>query len=212
MDYASNLPSDLAKNVGNWQRGAFNDNRALYERLVAGQSPPALVISCCDSRVLPTEVFNASAGDLFIHRNIANFVPSVGDSHVLATAAAVEHAVQNLAVQHIIVMGHSGCAGVAACYDGCSGGTIEGDSSFVGQWVALMRPAYDGLDGSADRAAQLVALEQAAVLLSLENLMTFDFVREKVVAGDLSLHGAWLDIKSGDLKIYNADSKRFVDL
>ena len=212
MDYASNLPSDLAKNVGNWQRGAFNDNRGLYERLVAGQSPPALVISCCDSRVLPTEVFNAGAGDLFVHRNIANFVPSVGDSHVLATAAAVEHAVQNLAVQHIIVMGHSGCAGVAACYDGCSGGTIEGDSSFVGQWVALMRPAYDGLDGSADRAVQLVALEQAAVLLSLENLMTFDFVREKVVAGDLSLHGAWLDIKSGDLKIYNAGSKRFVAL
>ncbi len=219
MDYASNLPSDLAKNVGNWQAGAFNDNRALYERLVAGQSPPALVISCCDSRVLPTEVFNAGAGDLFIHRNIANFVPSVGDSHVLATAAAVEHAVQNLAVQHIIVMGHSGCAGVAACYDGCSGGTIGGDSvddsgesSFVGQWVALIRPAYDGLDGSADRATQLVALEQAAVLLSLENLMTFDFVREKVVAGDLSLHGAWLDIKSGDLKIYNTDSKRFLAL
>ncbi len=212
MDYASNLPSDLAKNVGNWQRGAFNDNRALYERLVAGQSPPALVISCCDSRVLPTEVFNAGAGDLFVHRNIANFVPSVGGSHILATAAAVEHGVQNLAVQHIIVMGHSGCAGVAACYDGCSGGTIEGDSSFVGQWVALMRPAYDGLDGSADRTAQLVALEQAAVLLSLENLMTFDFVREKVVAGDLSLHGAWLDIKSGDLKIYNAGSKRFVAL
>ncbi len=215
MDYASNLPSDLAKNVGNWQAGAFNDNRALYERLVTGQSPPALVISCCDSRVLPTEVFNAGAGDLFIHRNIANFVPSVGDSHVLATAAAVEHAVQNLAVQHIIVMGHSGCAGVAACYDGCSGGTIGGDSgesSFVGQWVALMRPAYDGLDGLADRTAQLVALEQAAVLLSLENLMTFDFVREKVVAGDLSLHGAWLDIKSGDLKIYNADSKQFLAL
>ena len=42
--------------------------------------------------------------------------------------------------------------------------------------------------------------------------MTFDFVREKVVAGDLSLHGAWLDIKSGDLKIYNAGSKRFVAL
>ncbi|MGU9962949.1 MAG: carbonic anhydrase [Candidatus Halichondribacter symbioticus] len=218
MDYASNLPSDLAKNVGNWQAGAFNDNRALYERLVAGQSPPALVISCCDSRVLPTEVFNAGAGDLFIHRNIANFVPSVGDSHVLATAAAVEHAVQNLAVQHIIVMGHSGCAGVAACYDGCSAKEQEGDSgadSFVGQWVALMRPAYDGLDGLdglADRTARLVALEQAAVLLSLENLMTFDFVREKVVAGDLSLHGAWLDIKSGDLKIYNAGSKRFVAL
>ena len=215
MDYASNLPSDLAKNVGNWQRGAFNDNRALYERLVAGQSPPALVISCCDSRVLPTEVFNAGAGDLFIHRNIANFVPSVGDSHALATAAAVEHAVQNLAVQHIIVMGHSGCAGVAACYDGCSTKKQEsdsGESSFVGQWVALMRPAYDGLDESADRTARLVALEQAAVLLSLENLMTFDFVHEKVVAGDLSLHGAWLDIKSGDLKIYNADSKRFVAL
>ncbi len=212
MDYASNLPSDLAKTWATGKGGAFNDNRALYERLVAGQSPPALVISCCDSRVLPTEVFNAGAGDLFVHRNIANFVPSVGDSHVLATAAAVEHAVQNLAVQHIIVMGHSGCAGVAACYDGCSGGTIGGESSFVGQWVALMRPAYDGLDGVADRATQLVALEQAAVLLSLENLMTFDFVREKVVAGDLSLHGAWLDIKSGDLKIYNAGSKRFVAL
>ena len=215
MDYASNLPSDLAKSVGNWQAGAFNDNRALYERLVAGQSPPALVISCCDSRVLPTEVFNAGAGDLFIHRNIANFVPSVGDSHALATAAAVEHAVQNLAVQHIIVMGHSGCAGVAACYDGCSTKKQEsdsGESSFVGQWVALMRPAYDGLDESADRTARLVALEQAAVLLSLENLMTFDFVHEKVVAGDLSLHGAWLDIKSGNLKIYNAGSKQFLAL
>lgn len=201
------LPKNLAEAAARWQTGAFKDAQEHYETLAAqGQSPQALVISCCDSRVHAMAVFCASAGDLFIHRNVANIVPPASNGGVaLGTGAALEHAVKNLAVPHIIVMGHSGCAGVRACYDKCASDAPSQDkSSFVSQWVEILRPAYMQLAKDFEEMPieqRLRELEQASVLLSLENLMSFDFVRARVEAGELELHATWLEIKTGQLVV-----------
>jgi len=93
---------------------------ALYQRLGdAGQSPKVMVIGCSDSRVDPVSIFDTKPGELFVVRNVANLVPPYSQHGDLdGTSAALEYAVTVLGVEHILVMGHSQCGGVAAFIDG----------------------------------------------------------------------------------------------
>jgi carbonic anhydrase len=171
-----------------------------------------MIISCCDSRVHVTSIFGADEGEFFIHRNIANLVPPFADDggqH--GTSAAIEYAVTALKVAHVVVLGHSGCGGVKGCHDMCSGHApeLEESSSFVGRWMDILRPAYDKVS-SMPKEEQGTALEHAAVLTSLENLMSFPFVRDAVEAGNLTLHGLWNDIGNGNLHQYDVEQDAFV--
>jgi carbonic anhydrase len=160
-----------------------------------------------------TSIFGADQGEFFIHRNIANLVPPHepdGDHH--GTSAAVEYAVRVLRVAHIVVLGHSNCGGVQGCEDMCSGKAPElmEKSSFIGRWMDILRPGYERVKGIADATERTRALEKEAVLVSLENLMTFPFVKEAVEADQVTLHGLWNDIGEGGLEAYEPKSKRFL--
>ncbi|WP_273500433.1 carbonic anhydrase [Paracoccus sphaerophysae] len=196
------LPQYLVQRYHGWRATAFTENRAWYRRLAdEGQRPRAMVISCCDSRVHVTSIFGADTGEFFIHRNIANLVPAYapdGEQH--GTSAAVEYAVKELKVAHLIVMGHSQCGGVAGCHAMCAGHAPELDeaTSFVGRWMDILRPGYERIKHLPEEE-QISALERAAVEVSLDNLMTFPFVAAAVEAGELSLHGLLHDIRDGQL-------------
>ncbi|RVV97785.1 carbonic anhydrase [Mesobaculum littorinae] len=202
MDHIRPLPAYLVQRYHGWRATSFAENRSWYRRLAdEGQRPRAMVISCCDSRVHVTSIFGAEQGEFFIHRNIANLVPPYepdGDHH--GTSAAVEFAVTSLKVAHLIVLGHSRCGGVQGCYHMCSGHAPELDekTSFVGRWMDILRPGFARLP-EGDDATRQQALEFEAVKVSLENLMTFPFIAERVESGDLSLHGLWNDIAEGGL-------------
>lgn len=173
-----------------------------------------MVVSCCDSRVHVTSIFGADQGEFFIHRNVANLVPPYApDSDHHGTSAAVEYAVRTLRVAHLIVLGHSGCGGVQGCYDMCSGAAPELNetTSFVGRWMDILRPGYDRLPNG-DQDTRVRALEKEAVLVSLENLMSFPFVAQAVEDGDLTLHGLWNDIGNGGLEAYDSDTSTFTQI
>jgi carbonic anhydrase len=197
------LPAYLVQRYHGWKATTWEENRAWYRRLAQdGQHPRAMVISCCDSRVHVTSIFGADQGEFFIHRNIANLVPPHnpdGEHH--GTSAALEFGVTALKVAHLIVLGHSGCGGVKGCHDMCSGHApaLEDKASYVGRWMDILRPGFERVKDLADTADRLVALERQAVFVSIENLMTFPFVRSAVEAGDLTLHGLWNDIADGSL-------------
>lgn len=213
MNNAKALPSYLLQRYQGWKATGYAENQTWYRRLAAeGQRPRAMVISCCDSRVHVTSIFGADQGEFFIHRNIANLVPPYepdGKQH--GTSAAVEYAVNSLKVAHLIVLGHSSCGGVAGCIQMCQGKApeLEGQDSFVGRWMDLLRPKYEKVENVEDPAEQQVQLERQAVMTSLENLMTFPWIKEKVEDGTLSLHGLWTDIGEGSLEYYDAKSGEF---
>ena len=213
MNQARPLPHYLVQRYQGWRATAFNENRAWYRRLAEdGQRPRAMVIACCDSRVHVTAIFGADSGEFFVHRNIANLVPPYspdGEQH--GTSAAVEYAVNALKVAHVVVLGHTNCGGVQGCHAMCSGAApeLEEKTSFVGRWMDILRPGYERVS-SLPEDAQIRALERQAVLVSLENLMSFPFVRDKVEAGDLSLHGVLHDIGEGTLTHYEPTSDSFV--
>lgn len=213
MKHAQPLPATLVQRYHGWRATTFNANKAWYQRLASeGQRPRCMVISCCDSRVHVTSIFGAEQGEFFIHRNIAALIPPYepnGDYH--GTSAAVEYAVTALRVSQIMVLGHSSCGGVQGCHEMCMGNApeLEKPESFVGRWMDLLRGGFEKVRGIEDTAARLEALEKQAVLTSLENLMTFPFVADRVKDGSLALHGLWTDIGEGGLEIYDAKADAF---
>jgi carbonic anhydrase len=213
MHNAKPLPQYLVNRYNGWRATTFAENHAWYARLAdEGQRPRAMIISCCDSRVHVSAIFGADTGEFFIHRNIANLVPPyTPDGKQHGTSAAVEYAVQALKVAHLIVMGHTKCGGVAGCLAMCSGHApeLEDDSSFVGRWMDILRPGYERVS-SLPEAEQVPALEREAVMVSLENLMGFPFVREAVESEQMTLHGLIHDIGDGTLFQYEGASGQFV--
>lgn len=206
MDFARPLPAYLVQRFQGWKATAYQENKAWYRRLAeSGQHPRAMVISCCDSRVHVTSIFGADEGEFFIHRNIANLVPPYNpDGEYHGTSAAVEYAVNALGVAHIVILGHSNCGGVKGCRDMCCGNApeLEKKSSFVGRWMDILRPGFERVSAETGDA-QLRLLEKQAVLVSLENLMTFPFVRTAVEDDRLTLHGLWTNTGEGELEQFD---------
>lgn len=213
MKHARPLPNYLLQRYQGWKATSYAENQAWYRRLATeGQRPRAMVISCCDSRVHVTSIFGADQGEFFIHRNIANLVPPYepdGDHH--GTSAAVEYAVTVLKVAHLVVLGHSSCGGVQGCIDMCQGKApeLEEKTSFVGRWMDILRPKYVLVEDETDPATQARKFEKLAVTASLENLMTFPFVADRVETGELSLHGLWTEIGEGGLEYFSPESGDF---
>jgi carbonic anhydrase len=183
---------------------------ALAER---GQSPEIMIIGCCDSRVSPEVIFDARPGELFVVRNVANLVPPyTPDGAQRAVSAALEFAVQALKVRYIVVLGHAHCGGIRA-YTEPGNPLSPGD--FIGKWMALIAPAAAAV-GPAERYRSrddyLMQLEQVSVAKTLDNLMTFPYVRSAVERGELSLHGAYFGVANGQLSVRDLDTGMFRDV
>ena len=212
MKIAKPLPEYLARRYHGWKATTYAENRSWYRRLAEdGQRPRAMVISCCDSRVHVTSIFGADQGEFFIHRNIANLVPPYNpDGEYHGTSAPVEYAVTTLRVAHLIVLGHSGCGGVQGCYDMCCGNApeLEKTTSFIGRWMDILRPGYERVE-HIEESLRTRALEKEAVVVSLENLMTFPFVKAAVEDDRLTLHGLWTNTGQGELEQFDTAKASF---
>ena len=174
MQHARPLPPELLARYRAWQerRTAGGHRPATPRPPPTRQSPKAMIITCCDSRVLISEIFGNEPGDFFIHRNIANLVPpSEPDGRSHGTSAAIEYAVIALRIEHLIVMGHHGCGGVRGCHDMLAGlaPDLDTPTSFVGTWLKILKPGYEALAGRGlAYEARIGALEREAILVSLD--------------------------------------------
>lgn len=178
----------------------FIENPEIYEKLLKdGQSPKTLVIACSDSRVDPSILLDTKPGDIFVIRNVANLVPpyesDFGGCH--GTSAAIEYAVNHLNVENIIVLGHSDCGGIKTLID-----DQQNDHTFIDNWLYVAHEAKASALEAAHNGPHACELcEKEAIRISVDNLMTFPFVKEKVEAGKLDLHGWYFNLNSGSIEI-----------
>ena len=186
------------------------DERERWQELASGQSPKVMVIACSDSRVDPATIFGSRPGEVFVVRNVANLVPPFetgGGRH--GVSAAVEFAVTKLNVEEILVLGHGACGGINAALTRSLANAEPGKGGFVANWISLLDEARERVvaeHGTEDAGQR--ALEQEGVKVSIANLMTFPFVRDRVEAGTLSIHGAVFAIADGKLRVMD-DQGRF---
>ncbi|MFT4121312.1 carbonic anhydrase [Bradyrhizobium sp.] len=204
------FPKSLLEGYKAFATQRLPTEQSRYRELsVKGQFPEVMVIGCCDSRVSPEVIFDVGPGELFVVRNIANLVPVYQpDGNAHGVSAALEYAVTVLKVKHIVVLGHAQCGGIRAFVDKIEPLT-PGD--FIGKWMQMfIKPGEVVEQRDHETMAQFVErIEKAAVFRSLENLMTFPFVRKAVESGQMQTHGAYFGVAEGTLFVLDKATKEF---
>ena len=198
----------LLKGFADFKLGYYREHLDLFEKLATeGQSPKILIVGCADARVDPGILTQTKPGDIFTVRNVAAMVPPAQippDRRHHGTSAAIEYAVRGLNVEHVVVLGHALCGGIGALVDGRD--SIYADYDYLSTWTSIAQESRDlvvrELKGrSRDEIAR--AVEQAAVLNSVCNLMSFRWIAEKVAAGTLVVHAWWFNMQEGQLYAFD---------
>jgi carbonic anhydrase len=201
-----NLPQRLHDGYRSFRGARLPAEQSRYRDLAErGQAPETMIVGCCDSRVAPEVIFDAGPGELFVVRNVANLVPPYApDGAYHGVSAALEYAVQVLRVRHIVVLGHARCGGIQAFADNAAPG------DFIGRWISLVAPAAMKIRSREEApGSYLTRLEQVSLVTSLDNLMTFPFVRSAHERGRLALHGAYFNVATGELSALDRATGRF---
>ncbi len=190
-----------------------NNQESLLELVKSGQTPKALFIGCSDSRVIPDLIVQSDPGDLFVIRNVGNFVPPYKpDEDYHSTASGIEYAVSVLNVKEIIICGHTHCGACQHLYE-----EIE-DPSLVHtkKWLELGKSAKTsailslGVDAPKEDLLRLT--EKLSVVKQIENILTYPHVKNRFEDGSLHIHGWYYDMETGKIDYYNADTYEFLPL
>ncbi len=179
-----------------------------------GQKPEVLFIGCSDSRVTPDLMLDAKPGDMFILRNVGNFIPPFkADNDFHGSAAAIEYAVSVLGVKDIIVCGHSHCGACKSLYD-----DITNDTSLVHvkKWLELGEKAKEFtlktiLDPN-DKEELYRQTERNSILYQVENLFSYPAVKARVDNKTLKIHGWYYSIETGTIEYYDLEEKKYKPL
>jgi len=195
-----------------FRAGYFEANRErLAELARRGQSPKVAIVSCCDSRVDPSVITDSIPGELFVIRNVANLVPPCEGAGIWhGTSAALEFAVCGLNVEHLIILGHARCGGIRSLLEGQGSGL---ENEFISSWMSIVADACKTLPRSESTLdEQAHACELGAIEISLANLQTFPWIRQRVEQRCLQLHGWYYDMMTGEVLRFDAEHKGFIPL
>ncbi|MBP6899037.1 MAG: carbonate dehydratase [Burkholderiaceae bacterium] len=155
-----------------------------FTRLLQQQTPQYLWIGCADSRVPANELVDLLPGELFVHRNVANVLVH-SDLNALSV---IQYAVDVLNVQHIIVVGHSGCGGVKAAL-------LNQRAGLVDNWlrhVQDVRDAHEGFLAGLHPDLQVNALVELNVLEQARNVCRTTVVRDAWQRGQAVVVHGWV--------------------
>ncbi len=190
-------------------------NKELAEYLADnGQFPQTLFVTCSDSRVVPNQLTNSKAGELFITRNIGNFIPPYlgEDSKYLATASALEYAVSSLKVKNIIICGHSECGAIGTLFNDVN--KTDKNVNII-NWLELGAPAKEKALNTIPNASIKELrdfTEKESAKIQIENLMTYPDVKKRVESGDLKLYAWHYNIRTGEVLCYDSNLDKYVPL
>ncbi|XP_038715699.1 beta carbonic anhydrase 5, chloroplastic-like isoform X1 [Tripterygium wilfordii] len=202
-DFREDFFEQMKQRFLNFKKHKYLAELDHFRTLADIQSPKFMVIACADSRVCPSNILGFQPGEAFMIRNVANLVPPL-ENGPSETNAAVEFAVNTLEVEHILVVGHSSCAGIQALM------SMEDDvgSSFVENWVVKGKVAQAKAKADAAHLSfdhQCRHCEKVSINQSLLNLLTYPWIEERVRKEMLSLHGGYYDFQSCTFEKWTLD-------
>lgn len=187
----SDFYKNLLDNNKKWVEQKLSQDPSFFEDLAKGQTPPLLWIGCSDSRVPANEITGTKAGEVFVHRNIANMVVH-SDMNMLSV---LDYAVNVLRVRHVIVCGHYGCGGIRAAMGNNSFGIIDNWIRHIKDIYRLNKEKLNAIENEEDRFNKFVELNVKEQVLNL--------AKTSIVQGawkngqELFLHGWVYGLNSG---------------
>lgn len=198
---------DLKKRIEKFKELEYEFNKDFYMQLKKEQKPHTLFIGCSDSRIDAETIFQSTAGEIFQIRNIANIVPREEEpgTHP-SVVSAIEYAVKILKVKNIIVCGHSNCGGCAAIR---KLEEYKENLPYTGEWISQSISISNYIDYKYPDMSEdnkIIMLEKLNAVQQLDNLMTYDFVRQKFATEELNLQAYYYDIGTGSISVYDYNS------
>jgi carbonic anhydrase len=206
--------SDFAAGNEIFKRAYFKKHeQELLELAQKGQQPKALFIGCSDSRVIPDLIVQSHPGDLFVVRNVGNFVPPYKpDEDYHATASGIEYAINVLNVSEVIICGHSHCGACKSLFEPLDDPNLV----HIKKWLDLGEKAKSiallSLGHDADEEALLRLTERMSIITQIDNLLTYPFVKERLEQERLFIHGWYYHIETGEIEYYDPDQYRYLPL
>lgn len=190
---------EIFENNRLWVAQKTAGDRDFFKNMALEQSPEYLYIGCSDSRVPTNEIMGLDAGEVFVHRNVANLVNNV-DLNVMS---AINYAVRHLEVKHIIVCGHYNCGGVKAAME-------PADLGLLNPWLRNIRDVYRlhriELDDIEDDHARYNRLVELNVQEQCVNVIKTAAVQQSYIDKHFpTVHGWVYDLHTGQLKDLNID-------
>ena len=206
------IPKFLIERYQFWKKNTFEDYKDIYEQASkTSQKPIAMIITCCDSRILENTMFGGNIGDYFIHRNIANIVPSKNDKDKnIQTLSAIEYAIKVLKIPNLIILGHSNCGGVEYSYKTLKDKKNINDFEYINQWTSCLQNSYNNIPNDLPETEKITFFEQENIKQSIKNLREYDFIDKSINENKLNVVGLWYQINSGLIKYL--DNNSFIDL
>ncbi|HKY63633.1 MAG TPA: carbonic anhydrase [bacterium] len=203
----------LVKGILEFRRNLSPEVRESFAKLALGQKPDVLFVACSDSRVVPNLFASTNPGDLFVVRNVGNLVPSweelgagKGDSSV---GAALEFSVGALKVKDIVICGHSECGAMQALIEK----PVNSEMPYLSSWLKNGLPAMKEKKLPLQETpglSQANRLSQLNVLMQIQHLRTYPFIRSALRKGVLRIHGWWFDIHNAEVHAYKSGIQSFV--
>lgn len=204
--------ADLIRGYGKFKDTKFKKYENKFLDLVKnGQHPKVLFIACSDSRVDPALITNSAPGELFVLRNIGNFVPPFApDNDFHATAAGIEYAVSVLEVTDIIICGHSHCGAIETMYSKITDINLV----HVKKWLELGLGAKNYvtqklISQDVPHSERLELTEKISLLFQSKNLLTYPDVERRVNEGELFIRSWYYHLETGELEYFNTESGEF---
>lgn len=199
------LIKQVFENNQKWIEKNKATDKDFFEHLSKGQNPDILYIGCSDSRVTAEEMTGAAAGQMFVHRNIANLVPNNDNS----SASVVDYAVNHLNVGNIVVCGHYFCGGVKAAME-------ANDLGVLNPWLRNIRDVYrihrDELNSISDTEERYKRLVELNVQEQCVNVIKIASVQKHYLKDRTPVvHGWVFDIQSGKLIDLNIDFEKILN-
>ncbi len=207
------IPKFLIERYQFWKKNTFEGYKEIYQQASKKpQKPIAMIITCCDSRILENTIFCGSVGDYFIHRNIANIIPSKKDKDKnIQTLSAIEYALKVLKIKNLIILGHSNCGGVEYSYKTLFDKKNINDFEYINQWISCLQDSYNNIPNDFSDTEKLTFFEQENIKQSIKNLREYDFIEKLINENKLNVIGLWYQINSGLIKFLD-NNNSFIDL
>jgi len=198
------IESLIARNR-DWSQRLSALRPGLFPTLANGQQPQILWIGCSDSRIPETSLLDLLPGEVFVHRNIANLVPT-GD---LSSLSVIQYAVKVLQVKHIIVCGHTACGGVTAAL-------TQNKHGLVDAWLQNIRDVRAAhkveLSKIADTAKRIERLVELNVIAQVNAVRRNENVADAIEERGLQVHGFVYDVGTGLAKVLDLPNDPHTDI
>lgn len=179
----------------------FAKDRGYFADLTKAQNPTVLWIGCSDSRVPVNTITQTKAGEVFVHRNVANIV-ATNDWNL---SAVLEFSINHLRIPDVVVCGHYGCGGIRALEEDHS------DDRYIPIWLINAQKAKTRVErrleaaiGDIDPEAKHRLIVDENVRLQIEHLQEYPFVGRALAEKRLTLHGWVYDMASGEIRIVSS--------